>query len=98
MSSKHCRFCRAELRQTFVDLGRSPLANSLLSAEDVDRSEALYPLHVFVCDNCLLVQLPELARAEAQRALTLAPNYADAKQLLERMQTPKQSKPGGAAQ
>jgi tetratricopeptide (TPR) repeat protein/TolB-like protein len=41
---------------------------------------------------------PELARAEAQRALTLAPNYADAKQLLERMQTPKQSKPGGVAQ
>jgi SAM-dependent methyltransferase len=64
MSSKHCRFCNANLRQTFVDLGRSPLANSLLSAEDVERSEALYPLHVYVCDNCLLVQLPELARAE----------------------------------
>lgn len=64
MSSKQCRFCNAELRRTFVDLGRSPLANSLLSAEDVDRSEALYPLHVYVCDNCFLVQLPELARAE----------------------------------
>ena len=64
MFSKHCRLCNAELRRTFVDLGRSPLANSLLSAEDVDRREALYPLHVYVCDNCFLVQLPELARAE----------------------------------
>jgi tetratricopeptide (TPR) repeat protein len=42
---------------------------------------------------------PDLARAEAQRALTLAPNYADAKQLLDRMQTSKQStKPGGVSQ
>ena len=33
MTSKHCRFCNAVLKRTFVDLGRSPLANSLLSAE-----------------------------------------------------------------
>ena len=64
MSSKHCRSCNAILTRTFVDLGRSPLANSLLSVEDVDRSEAFYPLHVYVCDNCLLVQLQEFARAE----------------------------------
>jgi tetratricopeptide (TPR) repeat protein len=42
---------------------------------------------------------PDLARTEAQRALTLAPNYADAKQLLDRIQTSKPaSKPAGAAQ
>jgi Tfp pilus assembly protein PilF len=42
---------------------------------------------------------PDLARAEAQRALTLAPNYADAKQLLDRLQTSKQpAKPGGVSQ
>lgn len=64
MTSKHCRFCGAELRRTFVDLGRSPLANSFLSAADVDRSEASYPLHVYVCESCLLVQLPEFAQAE----------------------------------
>lgn len=64
MSSKHCRFCNANLKRTFVDLGRSPLANSLLSVEDIDRSEAFYPLHVYVCDNCLLVQLQEFARAK----------------------------------
>jgi SAM-dependent methyltransferase len=64
MTNKHCRFCNAGLKRTFVDLGRSPLANSLLSAEDVERGEASYPLHAYVCDNCLLVQLQEFERAE----------------------------------
>ncbi len=64
MNSKHCRFCNAGLKRTFVDLGRSPLANSLLSAEDIERGEASYPLHAYVCDNCLLVQLQEFERAE----------------------------------
>jgi 2-polyprenyl-3-methyl-5-hydroxy-6-metoxy-1,4-benzoquinol methylase len=64
MSGKLCRFCKASLRRTFVDLGRSPLANSLLHAEDIDRPEAFYPLHAYVCDNCLLVQLEEFARPE----------------------------------
>jgi 2-polyprenyl-3-methyl-5-hydroxy-6-metoxy-1,4-benzoquinol methylase len=64
MTSKHCRFCNAGLKRTFVDLGRSPLANSLLSAEDVERGEASYPLHAYVCDNCLLVQLQEFECAE----------------------------------
>jgi tetratricopeptide (TPR) repeat protein len=38
---------------------------------------------------------PDLARVEAERALKLAPNYSDAKQLLEHLQN---TKPGGAAQ
>jgi SAM-dependent methyltransferase len=64
MISKHCRFCNAGLERTFVDLGRSPLANSLLSTEDIERGEASYPLHAYVCENCLLVQLQEFERAE----------------------------------
>ena len=64
MTNKHCRFCNAGLKRTFVDLGRSPLANSLLTAEDIERGEASYPLHAYVCDNCLLVQLQEFERAE----------------------------------
>jgi SAM-dependent methyltransferase len=64
MSLRRCRFCNADLTRTFVDLGRSPLANSLLAADAIDRSETVYPLHVYVCDNCLLVQLQEFARAE----------------------------------
>lgn len=62
--AKRCRFCNADLKRTFVDLGRSPLANSLLSADDLDRSEPIYPLHAYVCDTCLLVQLQEFAPAK----------------------------------
>ena len=61
--AKRCRFCDAELTRTFADLGRSPLANSLLSAADIDRSEPTYPLHAHVCERCLLVQVQEFAPA-----------------------------------
>ncbi len=64
MSSNHCRFCGAGLERTFVDLGRSPLANSLLSFEDISLGEVSYPLHVYVCERCLLVQLQDFERAE----------------------------------
>jgi SAM-dependent methyltransferase len=56
-SSPICRFCKASLRDTFVDLGMSPLANSYLSLEGLNRPEPFYPLHVFICRNCLLVQV-----------------------------------------
>ena len=56
-----CRFCSAPLTQTFVDLGLSPLANSLLAEEDLAREEPRYPLHAYVCGECLLVQLGEFA-------------------------------------
>ena len=62
--SKSCRFCNAELNRTFVDLGRSPLANSFLSSADIASGEITYPLHVYVCESCLLVQLQEFERAE----------------------------------
>ena len=57
MSPARCRFCAAPLHRSFVDLGRSPLANSLLAAADLGRMEPFYPLHAYVCDDCLLVQL-----------------------------------------
>ncbi len=65
MSARRCRFCAAPLATTFVDLGVSPLANSYLREEDLARGETFYPLHVFVCDACLLVQLEEFASPEA---------------------------------
>lgn len=64
MTTRYCRFCNAPLTRTFADLGRSPLANSLLRPDDLEHGEVIYPLHVYVCDHCLLVQLPVLARAE----------------------------------
>ncbi|HEX4964723.1 MAG TPA: class I SAM-dependent methyltransferase [Thermoanaerobaculia bacterium] len=60
-----CRFCGAPLSHVFVDLGAQPLANSYLEPEDLGKSEAFYPLCVYVCDQCFLVQLPEEERPEA---------------------------------
>src|SRR5579872_1513859 len=59
-----CRFCDAPLSTTFVDLGMSPLCESFLSATQVNGMEPLYPLHVFVCDRCFLVQLEQYVRPE----------------------------------
>ncbi len=58
-ASAVCRFCGSQLTHTVVDLGMSPLCESFVSAEHLNRMEAFYPLHVFVCDNCFLVQLEE---------------------------------------
>jgi hypothetical protein len=52
-----CRFCSASLQDTFVDLGMSPPCESYLRAEQLDRMERFYPLHVRVCRECFLVQL-----------------------------------------
>ncbi|MGB8330048.1 MAG: class I SAM-dependent methyltransferase, partial [Polyangiales bacterium] len=49
---------------TFCDLGMSPLANSYLSAEQLDRMEPFYPLHAYVCAQCFLVQLQEFETPE----------------------------------
>lgn len=57
-----CRFCRAPVSQTFVDLGTSPLANAYVSTKQLQEREVFYPLHARVCTNCWLVQLPAFDR------------------------------------
>lgn len=64
MTHPRCRLCAAELTHTFVDLGMSPPCESYPTADEVDRREAFYPLHVRVCPSCLLVQLPAYIPAE----------------------------------
>jgi hypothetical protein len=59
LSGNVCRFCGTPLRITFVDLGMSPLCESYLTAAQLNQMEPFYPLHVFVCENCFLVQLQE---------------------------------------
>jgi len=54
-----CRSCQSPLFTTFVNLGMSPLANSYIKIEKQQQMEPFYPLHVFVCDSCFLVQLEE---------------------------------------
>ena len=61
---RRCRLCSAPLATTFVDLGMSPLCESFLSADQLDRMEPYYPLHVLVCGECFLVQLQEYVKPE----------------------------------
>ena len=64
MSAPRCRLCGAELTQTFVDLGMSPPCESYLDADQLDTGETFYPLHVRICTECLLVQLPAYISGE----------------------------------
>ena len=58
-----CRFCNTPLRYLFLSLGSAPLSNSYLGAEDLQKMEPYYPLDMYVCENCLLVQLEEFEKA-----------------------------------
>jgi 2-polyprenyl-3-methyl-5-hydroxy-6-metoxy-1,4-benzoquinol methylase len=59
MMQPQCRFCGTSLKHTFVDLGMSPLSNAYIKPEQLNQGEKFYPLHTYVCGNCLLVQLEE---------------------------------------
>jgi SAM-dependent methyltransferase len=59
-----CRFCGKELQSTFVDLGMSPLCESYVDQGQLNQMEPFYPLHVYVCQNCYLVQLEEYVKPE----------------------------------
>jgi SAM-dependent methyltransferase len=59
MTTGSCRFCQSPLEHVFADLGMSPLANSYLGADQVNRMEPFYPLRALVCGECFLVQLEE---------------------------------------
>ena len=63
--SLNCRFCGSALNHSFVDLGMSPLSNSYIKPENLQKMEPFYPLHAFVCEKCFLVQLPEFESPEA---------------------------------
>jgi len=60
-----CRLCSAPLRHTFVDLGMSPPCESFVARDRLDDMEPYYPLHAFVCEECLLVQLNEYVTPQA---------------------------------
>jgi SAM-dependent methyltransferase len=52
-----CRSCGTPLRHSFIDLGVQPPANYYVRPEDTGNAERFYPLHAYVCESCLLVQL-----------------------------------------
>ena len=59
----NCRFCQNNLTVEFVDLGICPPSNSYLRADQLREPEAAYPLRVFVCEKCFLVQIDEYKKA-----------------------------------
>ncbi|MEK1886690.1 MAG: class I SAM-dependent methyltransferase [Phyllobacterium sp.] len=61
----HCRLCGTGLKHTFIDLGMQPPCESFVPREQIDSMEAYYPLHVFVCEECFLVQLAEYVSPQA---------------------------------
>ncbi len=65
MNQPTCRFCTAPLHHVQCDLGMSPLANSYIKFEHARNAEKLYPLKVWICEQCLLSQLEEFESPDA---------------------------------
>jgi SAM-dependent methyltransferase len=60
----HCRSCQQAGLRTFLSLGRTPLANALLTADELTGSESTYPLDLAFCPHCCLVQITETVPPE----------------------------------
>ena len=58
-SVKTCRACEAARLEVFLNLGNLPLADRLLTEEQLEETEPVYPLEVAFCPNCSLVQILE---------------------------------------
>ncbi len=61
----NCRFCKTHLTNVFIDLNNSPASNSFLTIEQLNEPEIFYPLKVFICDKCYLVQVDEYKKSDA---------------------------------
>ena len=78
METNGCLFCGAPLKHPFLDLGMHPLCESYVSEEQLDNMEPFFPLTVYVCAACFLVQLHEYVRpAEIFAEYAYFSSYAD---------------------
>jgi len=59
----HCRFCKTTLNHTILDLQHAPCSNDFLTFDQLYLQETTYPLKLFLCTNCYLVQLKEFKKA-----------------------------------
>jgi len=74
----NCRFCNTALTQTFVNLGMSPLCEDFVKPGKLNEMERFYPLHVYVCPECFLVQLEEfVSPEEIYRDYSYFSSYSD---------------------
>ena len=60
----NCRHCNSKLKSGLIDLGAQPPSNSFLSKEDLEVKEIYFPLKVFVCHECFLVQTKDFTDRE----------------------------------
>lgn len=60
----NCRHCNTSLTHVFLDLGRTPPSNAYLTAAAIAEPEQTYPLKLFVCDQCWLVQTEDYSQAD----------------------------------
>src|ERR1700722_16555608 len=61
----HCRSCNAPLEELIVSLGKTPLANSLLKKSQLTNNEDFFPLDLYLCTNCALVQIKQTVSSGA---------------------------------
>ncbi len=64
MSAFSCRSCGSSQIRPIIDLGRTPLANALLTEAQLNAEETRYPLEVVFCGDCSLVQITETVPPE----------------------------------
>lgn len=60
-----CRFCKTDLEHVFIDLINSPASNSFLTANELNEPEVFFPLKVYTCHQCFLVQIDEYKKSDA---------------------------------
>ncbi|MFX1328516.1 MAG: methyltransferase domain-containing protein [Promethearchaeota archaeon] len=58
-----CRFCKNELSIEFIDLINAPLSNSILTEKELNEPEFFFPLKLFLCEKCFLVQIDEYQKS-----------------------------------
>jgi len=60
-----CRYCHTPLHDVFLDLGSAPPSNAFLSADDLNAPETYFPLRLYTCSDCHLVQVDEVQKHDA---------------------------------
>ena len=67
----NCRFCNNTLKHEFIDLVNSPPSNSYLTKDQLNEPEIFYPLKLFICDKCFLLQIDEYKSSVFKKTLHL---------------------------
>lgn len=60
-----CRSCETPLHDVFLDLGSAPPSNAFLRPEDLNAPEVWFPLRLYTCTACHLVQVDEVQKHDA---------------------------------